>query len=71
MKATSLLPSAPLGEMTESQKQRLQIRCICAWNWITNFAPEDFKYRLATEADPKVELTEVELKAIRDLSCFG
>ena len=57
-----------LGEMTASQKERLQTRCACAWNWITTFSPEDFRYRLSTEADPKVELTEVELKAIHDLT---
>lgn len=59
-----------LGPMTESQKKRLEIRCACAWNWITTFAPEDFKYRLAIGTDPKVELTEVELKAIRDLAAL-
>ena len=58
---------ASLGEMTESQRKRLEIRCICAWNWITTFAPEEFKYRLSTDADEKIELSEVEAKAIADL----
>ncbi|MPM28701.1 Lysine--tRNA ligase [bioreactor metagenome] len=53
--------------MTDSQKQRLRTRCTCAWNWITTFAPEDFKYRLSNENDPKVELTEQELKAVKAL----
>lgn len=56
-----------LGEMTESQRERLVVRCKCAWNWITTFAPEDFKYRLTNESDPKVELTEQELNAVKDL----
>ncbi|MDD3903488.1 MAG: lysine--tRNA ligase [Sphaerochaeta sp.] len=61
---------ASLGEMTESQKKRLENRCICAWNWITNFAPEEFKYRLSTDADEKIELSEVEAKAITDLKAL-
>ena len=56
-----------LGEMTDSQKQRLRTRCACAWNWITTFAPEDFKYRLSNENDSLVELTEQELRAVKAL----
>lgn len=56
-----------LGEMTDSQKDRLRVRCKCAWNWITIFAPEDFKYRLWHEGDPLVVLDEVQTKAIHDL----
>ncbi|MDT4761174.1 lysine--tRNA ligase [Sphaerochaeta sp. PS] len=59
-----------LGSMTDSQRKRLETRCVCAWNWITHFAPEDFKYRLATESDAKVEISETERKAIHDLTAL-
>jgi lysyl-tRNA synthetase class 1 len=58
---------ATLGEMTDSQRDRLRVRCSCAWNWITTFAPEDFKYRLSNESDPLIELEDVQEKAIKDL----
>ena len=53
-----------LDEMTDSQRDRLRVRCSCAWNWITTFAPEDFKYRLSNENDPLVELTDQEKDAV-------
>jgi lysyl-tRNA synthetase class 1 len=59
---------ASLGSMTESQKQRLLVRCACAWNWITQFAPEDFKFRLASPQDPVVALEGPVLKAVQALA---
>ncbi|NMA22230.1 MAG: lysine--tRNA ligase, partial [Spirochaetales bacterium] len=56
-----------LGEMSASQRERLEVRSRCAWNWITTFSPEDFRYRLMRDDDPLVELNEQEAKAIADL----
>ncbi|MFA5448540.1 MAG: lysine--tRNA ligase [Sphaerochaeta sp.] len=56
-----------LGEMSGSQRERLEVRSRCAWNWITTFSPEDFRYRLMRDDDPLVELNEQEAKAIADL----
>ncbi|MFA5699280.1 MAG: lysine--tRNA ligase [Sphaerochaeta sp.] len=58
---------ASLTDITDSQLQRLKSRAECAWMWITTFSPEDFRYRLMKESDPKVEIEGAELKAIHAL----
>jgi len=59
-----------LGEMSESQRERLTVRSRCAWNWITTFSPEDFRYRLMRDDDPVIELSEQERKAVQDLAAL-
>ncbi|MEW5817646.1 MAG: lysine--tRNA ligase [Spirochaetota bacterium] len=54
-----------LGSVTEDDKIRLKIRARCAWNWITTFAPEDFRFALRVPDDPPVMLTEPEKKAVK------
>lgn len=59
-----------LPDATESQKARLRVRCRCAWNWITTFSPEDFRWKLTEEKTPDLELTEAEVKAVRELAGY-
>lgn len=59
-----------LGQMSESQRERLTVRSRCAWNWITTFSPEDFRYRLMRDDDPVIELSEQERKAVQDLAAL-
>ena len=52
-----------------SQLARLERRARCAWNWITSFAPEDFRFELASGGEVSVDLAAEEhaaLAAIRD-----
>jgi lysyl-tRNA synthetase class 1 len=56
-----------LDGVTPGQVERLRRRCVCAWNWISQFSPEDFRWVLRTEGDPLMELSEVEREAIRQL----
>ncbi|MGD1822984.1 MAG: lysine--tRNA ligase [Pleomorphochaeta sp.] len=56
-----------LDDISESQKERLIARCECAWAWITQFSPEDFRFALATEETDKIELDEKELTAVKAL----
>lgn len=37
---------AAFSDLKDSQKPRLRARAKCAWAWVTQFAPEDFKFRL-------------------------
>lgn len=48
---------ASLTDITPGQVSRLKTRCACAWNWITQFAPEDFRWELTNDDTEKVELT--------------
>jgi len=58
---------ASLPDVQESQLERLRTRCVCAWNWITESSPEEFRWLLRTEKDPLEQLNEVERTAILDL----
>jgi lysyl-tRNA synthetase class 1 len=54
-------------DLTDGQRQRLRVRAQCAWNWITRFAPADFRFRLQTAEDPRAELSNAEAAAMRGL----
>ncbi|MDD4220684.1 MAG: lysine--tRNA ligase [Sphaerochaetaceae bacterium] len=56
-----------LEDVTPGQLDRLRQRCVCAWNWITTYSPEDFRWVLRGEDDPLQELNEVFQKAVTDL----
>ncbi len=61
---------ATLPDITEGQKERLRARCACAWNWITTFAPEDFRWALADEKSELVEVSDAERQAVLDLASY-
>ncbi|WP_455381450.1 lysine--tRNA ligase [Salinispira pacifica] len=47
-----------IPELGDDDRKRLAVRALCAWNWITKFAPEDFRYTLRQPGEAKVELDE-------------
>ncbi len=53
-----------LDGITPGQIDRLRQRCVCAWNWISQFSPEEFRWVLRSDHDPVMELEESEKKAI-------
>jgi lysyl-tRNA synthetase, class I len=52
------------GELGAEDRERLQVRARCALNWVAEFAPEEFRFRLQTGSDPVVELTGTEREAV-------
>ena len=44
-----------LGDVPESDRQRFRTRAACAWNWVNDFAPGDFRFSLRTADDAPVE----------------
>ncbi len=54
-----------LKDIRESQKEKLKTRALCAWNWITNFAPEDFRFTLKTSSDQAEAVDEISAKVLR------
>lgn len=46
---------------------RLTERAECAWRWITDHAPEDFRFSLRSKDDPTIELEESEIPGVRRL----
>ena len=59
---------AGLEDVKPEQLDRLRTRCRCAWNWITQFSPEDFRFSLATEDSEPADLSEEERRAVRALA---
>jgi lysyl-tRNA synthetase class 1 len=57
-----------LEEVGEDQKERLRVRARCAWNWITQYSPEDFRFSLSDDSTPLVEVNEAERKGIQSLA---
>jgi lysyl-tRNA synthetase, class I len=51
-------------ELTDESQKRAEIRANCAWNWITNHAPEDFRFAFKTPDDPTEDLDESALAAV-------
>ena len=61
---------ASLPDVTPGQVDRLRTRLTCAWNWITKYAPEEFKFALQSENDPLQEVTDNERKALQDFKRY-
>ncbi|MGL4525151.1 MAG: lysine--tRNA ligase [Spirochaetia bacterium] len=57
-----------LGDVQSEQKERLKIRAACAWFWIQNYAPEDFRFALRKEGDPRISLNDVEQTILREFA---
>ena len=54
-------------DLDDEQKRRLTIRARCGWNWITQFAPEDFRFALKNEDEVPVKLEESQKNALISL----
>lgn len=57
---------ASLGDIGADQIERFKTRCRCAWYWITECAPEDFRFALRLDGT-KAELTGGALTAVQKL----
>lgn len=57
---------ASLPDVKSDQVERLRTRARCAWYWITECAPEDFRFALRKDGS-KADLSEPALEAVRRL----
>jgi lysyl-tRNA synthetase class 1 len=60
----------PQGNLKPEQEDRVRTRSKCAWYWVTECAPEEFKFALrldGTKAEPLREESGAELAAIRKI----
>ncbi|MBN1685611.1 MAG: lysine--tRNA ligase [Spirochaetales bacterium] len=55
------------SELTGESLKRAETRAECAWNWITNHAPEDFRFVLRGVDDPVEDLDKASITAIAGL----
>ncbi len=57
---------ASLPDVRADQMERLRVRAKCAWYWITECAPEDFRFALRTDGS-KASLEGPALEAVRKI----
>jgi len=55
-----------LGDVKPEQEETLRHRCECAWYWVTECAPEEFRFALRLDGS-SVQLSDIELKAVRQI----
>ncbi|MCF7929337.1 MAG: lysine--tRNA ligase [Spirochaetales bacterium] len=53
-----------ISEIEAQQRPRLEQRAQCAWNWITTFAPESFRFSLRSPDAAPLELEKEEKQAV-------
>lgn len=59
---------ASLPDIKSEQLERFRRRCTCAWYWITECAPEEFRFKLKNPAEcAKENLTDGELSCIQKI----
>jgi lysyl-tRNA synthetase class 1 len=56
------------GSATGVQKNKIAARAACAWRWITNFAPEDFRFSLKSASEPAIAVDENSAKILKALA---
>ncbi len=59
---------AGLDDMEASQEARFRQRCQCAWNWVRDFAPEDFRFSLRSPDEGCVEVDDKTRQALKGLA---
>ncbi|MCL2295339.1 MAG: lysine--tRNA ligase [Spirochaetes bacterium] len=64
----ALLQIEEFSKLSEAQKKKVSVRAQCAWRWITNFAPEDFRFSLKSATDPVITVDENSAKILRALA---
>ncbi len=53
-----------LGDVKPEQEARLRQRAECAWNWVKNFAPEDFQFALKDDNAEAEKVSPAEAAAL-------
>jgi len=54
-----------LGDVAPDQVDKFRNRAECAWNWVKQFAPEDFQFALRDPNGDALEMNEAETTALR------
>ena len=60
-----------LGDVKSEQEACLRRRCECAWYWVTECAPEDFKFALRTDGSKAEDITGTMLDAVKKVRDQG
>lgn len=55
---------ASLGDVRPEQEETLRRRCACAWYWVNECAPDEFRFALRTDGS-RADLSAAEANAVR------
>lgn len=61
---------AYLGDVAPEQEERFRRRALCAWNWVKQFAPEDFRFALRSSEEGPVALDGQNGEAVQRLAAI-
>jgi lysyl-tRNA synthetase class 1 len=56
-----------LGDIPERDIERFRSRAVCAWNWVNDFAPDDFRFSLRKPEDGPVQMRDDMASAVGEL----
>ena len=56
-----------LGDIQEDQLAKFRNRAECAWFWVKNYAPEDFRFSLREVGSPLPEMSDADREAVQAL----
>ncbi len=56
-----------LGDVPSCDEDRFRSRAACAWNWVQEFAPEDFRFALRSPSEGLMEIKPELAKAVGEL----
>ncbi|MBN2511056.1 MAG: lysine--tRNA ligase, partial [Spirochaetales bacterium] len=56
-----------LGDVSPDQSERFRMKAACAWNWIRQFAPEDFRFAVKTGSEQPVDVSPEEKTALQGM----
>lgn len=60
-----------LGDIPSRDLERFRSRALCAWNWVNDFAPEDFRFALRNPEDGVAKLDMELAAAVRSLGALA
>lgn len=55
------------GTLSDQDYRRAETRAVCAWNWINQYAPEDFRFTVKDGSEAPVELSSAQFAAVASL----
>ncbi|MCG8453323.1 MAG: lysine--tRNA ligase [Spirochaetales bacterium] len=60
-----------LGDIPEADLERFRTRAACAWHWVQDFAPEDFRFALLNPEEEPFALSDSLAAAVKDLGSLA
>jgi lysyl-tRNA synthetase class 1 len=54
-----------LHDISPEQEEKVRVRAQCAWNWITTYAPDDFRFSLRDANAIPIEMNEEQQTALK------